>query len=68
MENPVNNIKDPKIRAYFKDITENREPAVKLSGEELEKGANQFIQGLNKALAEGDEMIARHNLERISLP
>lgn len=62
MEKPVKNIKDPKIRAYFEDITENREPAVRLSGEELEKGANQFIHGLDKALVKGDEMIARAKL------
>ena len=62
MERPVKNIKDPKIRAYFEDITERRKPAVKLTGEELEEGANQFLEGMRKALAEGDEMIARAKL------
>ena len=62
MEYPVKNIKDPKIRAYFEDITENREPAQKLSGNELEEGVNQFIEGMDKAIAEGDEMIARAKL------
>ena len=62
MENPVKNIKDPKIRAYFEDITEKRKPAVKLSADELETGAIQFIDGMDKALAEGDEMIARAKL------
>ena len=38
MENPKNNIKDPKVRAYFEDITEGKEPSVRLSADELEKG------------------------------
>ena len=62
MEYPVKNIKDPKIRAYFEDITEERKPTVKLSANELETGAIQFIEGVDKALAEGDEMIARAKL------
>jgi hypothetical protein len=62
MENPVKNIKDPKIRAYFEDITEKRKPSIKLSADELETGAIQFIDGVDKALAEGDEMIARAKL------
>lgn len=66
MENPVNSIKDPKIRAYFEDITEERRPTVKLSGEELEEGAKQFIEGLDKAIAEGDEMIMGAKLGEMS--
>lgn len=62
MENPVNSIKDPNIRAYFEDITEKRKPATTLSGDELEEGMNQFIDGLDKVLAEGSEMIARARL------
>lgn len=62
MENPVKSIKDPKIRAYFEDITEKRKPATTLSGDELEEGMNQFIDGLDKVLAEGSEMIARARL------
>ena len=62
MENPVKNIKDPKIRAYYEDITEKRKPTAKLSADELETGAIQFIEGVNKVLAEGDEMIARAKL------
>ena len=57
--NPKNNIKDPKVRAYFEDITEGKEPSVRLSADELEKGINQFDEGMKKALAEGDEMIIR---------
>ena len=59
MENPKNNIKDPKVRAYFEDITEGKEPSVRLSADELEKGINQFDEGMKKVLAEGDEMIIR---------
>ena len=66
MEDPVKNIKDPKIRAYFEDITEKRKPSTKLSADELETGAIQFIDGMNKALAEGDEMIARAKLGEIT--
>lgn len=66
MENPVNSIKDPKIRAYFEDITEKRKPATTLSGDELEQGMNQFIDGLDKVLAEGSEMIARAKLGDVS--
>ena len=62
MENPVNSIKDPKIRAYFEDITEKRTPSTTLSADELEEGVNQFVDGLDKALAEGEEMIARARL------
>ena len=57
--NPKNNIKDPKVRAYFEDITEGKEPSVRLSADELEKGINQFDEGMKKVLAEGDEMIIR---------
>ena len=65
MENPINSIKDPKIRAYFEDITEKRQPLATLSGEELEEGVSQFIDGLDKVLADGAEMIARHRLGNV---
>ena len=66
MEKPVNNIKDPKVRAYFEDITEKRKPSVQLSADEFEQGASQFDEGLRKALAEADEMIARHKMNGIT--
>lgn len=62
MENPVNSIKDPKIKKYFEEITDKRPHATLLSGDEFEEGVNQFIEGLDKALAEGTEMIARAKL------
>ena len=62
MENPENSIKDPKIKKYFEEITDERPHATILSGDEFEEGVNQFIEGLDKALAEGTEMIARAKL------
>ena len=66
MEYPVNNIKDPKVRAYFEEVTESRKPAVTLSADEFEEGVNQFDEGLRKALAEADAMIARHKMGGIA--
>lgn len=62
MEKPVNNIKDPKIRSYFEDITEKRQPTVDLTADEYEEGVRQFNEGLDKVLAEADEMIARYKM------
>ena len=36
-----------------------------MTADELEEGANQFIEGLDKALAEGEEMIARARLSKL---
>ena len=57
MEKPTNSIKDPKIRAYMENVTEGRPNVEKLTAEELEEGVCQFIDGLDKVLAEADEMI-----------
>ena len=65
MENPVNSIKDSKIRAYFEEITEKRPHTTTLSGEELELGINQFIDGIDKALSQADEMIVRAKLGNV---
>lgn len=66
MENPVNNIKNPKTKAYFEDITEKRKPSVELTADEFEEGISQFDEGLRKVLAEADEMIARHKMGDIT--
>lgn len=66
MENPVNNIKDPKQRAYMEAVTEGRTPDVTLTADELEQAANEFIGGMDKALAEADELIARHKMGDIT--
>ena len=65
MDNPVNNIKDSKIRTYFEEITEKRPHSTTLTGEELELGVNQFIDGLDQTLAQADEMIARAKLGNV---
>lgn len=65
MENPVKSIKNQKIRTYFEETTEGREHTFKLSGDEFEEGMNQFISGLDKAIADGTEMIARAKLGHV---
>ena len=62
MEKATINIKNPKVKAYFDDITEDKTPAVKLSPEEYEKGVEQFDEGMRKIIAEADEMIFRAKL------
>lgn len=62
MEKATKNIEDPKIRAYFDDVTEGRTPAVKLTAEEYEQGVSQFDDGMRKIIAEADEMIFRAKL------
>ena len=37
MEKATTNIKDPKARAYFDDVTEGKKPAVQLTAEEYEQ-------------------------------
>ena len=65
MENPISSIKDQKIRTYFEEMTEGREHTVTLSGAELEEGMNQFLCGLDHAIADGSEMIARAKLGNV---
>jgi hypothetical protein len=71
MEHLTDYIKDPKQRAYMEAVTEGKTPDVTLSADELEEAAKDFIGGMDKALAEADELIARHKLgdipEAISL-
>ena len=62
MEKATNNIKDPKVRAYFDDVTEGKEPAVKLTADEYEQGITQFDEGMRKIIEEADEMIFRAKL------
>lgn len=65
MEKPTDSIKNPKIRAYMENVTEGKTNVEKISAAELEEGINQFIDGLDKALFEADEMIVRHRLGEI---
>ena len=62
MEKATTNIKDPKARAYFDDVTEGKTPAVQLTAEEYEQGINEFDDGMRKIIAEADEMIFRAKL------
>ena len=62
MEGPTSNIKNPKIRAYMEAVTEGKPTADKLTADEYEEGVSQFIEGLDTALAQADEMIARAKL------
>lgn len=62
MEKATTNIKNPKVRAYFDDVTEGKVPAVKLTAEEYEHGIEQFDDGMRKIIAEADEMIFRAKL------
>ena len=64
-EGLVNNIKDQKVRAYFEAVTEKRDPACNLTADEMEVGVNQLIDGLDKALAEGAEMVVRAKLGEV---
>lgn len=62
MERATNNIKDPKAKAYFEDVANGKQPAVQLSADEYEKGINEFNEGMEKALAEADELLFRSKL------
>lgn len=62
MERATNNIKDSKTKAYFEAIADGIEPTTKLSADDYEKGLKQFIEGVDKALDEADELIFRSKL------
>ena len=57
MEKATNNIKNPKIRAYFDDVTEGKTPAVTLTADEYEQGVEQFDDGMRKIIVEADDML-----------
>ena len=62
MEKATKNIKDPKVRAYFDDVTEGKTPAVVLAADEYEQGVELFDEGMRKIIADADEMIFRAKL------
>lgn len=66
MDKPTDSIKNPKQRAYIEAVMEGRTPDVTLTADELEEAANGFIDGMDKTLAEADEMIARHKMSGIA--
>ena len=62
MEKATKNIKDPKVRAYFDDVTEGKIPTITLTADEYEQGVEQFDEGMRKIIADADEMIFRAKL------
>ena len=62
MEKATVNIKNPKVRAYFDDVTEGKSPAVTLSADEYEQGVEQFDEGRRKIIEDADEMMFRAKL------
>lgn len=62
MEKATKNIKDPKIRTYFDDVTEGKTPTVELTADEIEQGVNEFNDGMLQVVDEADEMIFRAKL------
>lgn len=62
MEKATTNIKDEKIRTYFDDVTEGKEPTVVLTDDEIEQGVNAFDEGMQKIIKDADEMIFRAKL------
>ena len=51
MEKATNNISDPKVRAYFDDVTEGKTSAINLTPDEYEKGVQQFDECLRHLCA-----------------
>jgi hypothetical protein len=62
MEKATSNIKNPKIRTYFDDVTEGKAPSVELTADEIEQGVNEFNEGMLQLVDEADEMIFRAKL------
>ena len=62
MEKATRNIKNPKIRTYFDDVTEGKTPSVELTADEIEQGVNEFNEGMLQLVDEADEMIFRAKL------
>ena len=62
MEKATTNIKNEKIRTYFDDVTEGKEPTIVLTADEIEQGVNAFDEGMRKIIEDADEMIFRAKL------
>ena len=65
MKKPTDNIKNPKVKTYIEEITKGQKPTGKITADEYEEGITQFAQGIEKALDEADEMIARAKLGNV---
>lgn len=62
MEKATDNIKNPKIRAYFEETTNRQPHTVNLSTEEIEEGVEQFDKGMRTLMEEVDEKLFRAKL------
>jgi hypothetical protein len=62
MEKATTNIKNEKIRTYFDDVTEGKEPTIVLTPDEIEQGVNSFDECMRKIIEDADEMIFRAKL------
>lgn len=62
MEKATTNIKNEKIRTYFDDVTEGKEPTIVLTPDEIEQGVNAFDEGMRKIIEDADEIIFRAKL------
>ena len=62
MEKATTNIKNEKIRTFFDDVTEGKEPTIVLTADEIEKGVNAFDEGMRKIILDADEMLFRAKL------
>lgn len=62
MEKATDNIKNPKIRAYFEETTNRQPHTVNLSTEEIEEGVEQFDKGMRTLMDEVDEKLFRAKL------
>ena len=62
MDKATINIKNPKVRAYFDDVTEGKAPVVTLTADEYEQGVEHFDEGMRKIIEDADEMIFRAKL------
>ena len=62
MEKATTNIKNEKIRTYFDDVTEGKEPTIVLTADEIEQGVKAFDEGMRKIIEDADEMIFRAKL------
>ena len=59
-------IKNPRAKAYFEGVCTGKKPDVKLTADEYEEAANDILVGMDNALAETDELIARHKISGIA--
>ena len=55
-------IRNPRAKAYFEGVSTGKKPEIKLTADEYEEAANDILDGMDKALAETDELIARYKM------